>query len=269
MKRFALGLGLAAAVGLAASCIIAYVDTPDYGTEGGLFRFQESVPFKPGGTVSLVNTNGDIRVRGWDEERLEVRAAEPGRSGDARRFRVGGIDSFELDIRLRIDDDAARIQCPDDADRDSVYDFDLRVPRSVKLGAVRNGEGRIVVAGVYGRLEIDAARGEVVVENFSGALDVSLEEGDVLAEVLDIRDEDEIRVEVGEGTIEIFLQEPVGSVLDFEARDGAITSEIALGPALPAPRLEVKPERATGRVVLKTGRGDIRVRKAARTGRGD
>jgi len=266
MKRLALGLCLAAAMSLTASCIIAYVDNPEYGPEGTAFSYRKSVPFTPGGTIALVNTNGNIRVSGWDEARVEVLAGEPGLSGG--RFRFGGIGSLVPDIRLRLDEDRIKIQCPDEADRDSVYDFEIRVPRSIKIKGLRNGEGTIRVADVYGRLEVEAERGEVVVENFSGALDVSLEEGDVRVEVLDMRPEDEIRVEVGQGDIELSLQEPVGAAIEIEAEDGAITSEIELGQPLPAGKLEVKPESANGRIVLKTGRGDVRIRRSSEPRRG-
>jgi hypothetical protein len=269
MKRFALGLCVVTALSLAASCIIAYVDNPSYGPDGGAFNYQKSVAFAPGGTVAVVNTNGDIRVRGWDEARVEVRAGEQGARREGRRFRIGGIGDFEPDIRFRLDEDQIKIQCPDEADRDSVYDFEIRVPRSVKIQGIRNGEGRIVVADVYGRLDVEAERGEVIVENFSGALDVSLGEGDVLAEVLDMRPEDEIRVEVEEGDIEVFLQEPVGAALEIDAENGEITSEMELGRPLPARTLEVKPERASGRIVLKAGNGDIRIRRSSEAKRGD
>lgn len=269
MKRLALGLCAAAAVGLAASCIIAYVDSPGYGTDGDLFSYRKSTAFSPGGTLAVVNTNGQIRVRGWDEARLEVRAGAPAPRRDARRFRVDGFDSVLPDIRFRLDGDEVKIQCPDDAERDSVYDFEIRVPRSIRVEGIRNGEGRVVVSDIYGRLEVEAERGEVIVENFSGDLDLTLETGEVRAEVLDMRGEDEVRVEVEDGDIEILLQEPVGAALVAEAKDGEVSSEIALGASLPAPKLELKPERANGRIVLKTGRGDIRIRKAAGAGRGD
>jgi hypothetical protein len=267
MKRIALGLCAAAALTLAASCIIAYVDNPAGGA-GGVFSYRKSAPFAPGGTVALVNTNGDITVRGWDEAFVEVRAGKRGVRAGRREFHLGGLDDLSPDIRFRVDGDQVKIQCPDDAEWDDVFDFEVRVPRSVRLQGIRNGEGRIVVAGVYGRLEVEAERGEVVVENFSGALDVSLEEGNVRAEALDIRPEDEIRLEVGEGDIEIFLQEPVGAALDVEAEDGAVTSEFDFGRPLPAPKLEVTPERANGRVVLRTGSGDIRLRRASEPKRG-
>lgn len=263
MKKIALELCVAAVLSLSASCIIAVIDEPTTGEDGTAFNYRKSAPFSEGGTISLINMNGDIRVQGWDEARVEVLAREPGKWSHPRRFRISGISSFEPEILFHHKDNAIEIQCPDDADEDSVYDFDLRVPRSVKIEGIRNGEGTIRVSDVYGRLEVEAEQGEVLVENFSGSLDVSLEEGYVSAEVLDLRSEDEIRIELGEGDIEIFLQEPVGATIEADAQDGEVTSGIELGQPLPAPKLSIKSEGAIGRIFLKTQSGDIRIRRSA------
>jgi len=263
MKRIALGLCLAAVLSLSASCIIAVIDEPIPGEDGTAFNYRKSAPFSEGGTISLVNTNGDIRVQGRGEARVEVLARELGKWSYPRRFRISGISSLEPEILFHLQDNAIKLQCPDDADEDSVYDFELRVPRSVKIEGIRNGEGTIRVSDIFGRLEVEAERGEVQIENFSGSLDVSLEEGNVSAEVLDLRSEDEIRIEVGEGDIEIFLQEPVGATIEADAEDGEVTSGIEFGRPLPAPNLSIKPESAIGRIILKTKSGDIRIRRSS------
>lgn len=266
MKRIALGLCVAAVLGMTASCIIAYVDSPGSGGDENALSYRKSVPFSPGGTISLVNTNGYIRVRGWDEARVEILAGERGRRPST--LRVAGIGSDEPEIRFRLDGDTIELQCPDDADGDSVYDFEIRVPRSIKIKGIRNGEGTIAVSDVYGRLEIEAEKGDVEVENFSGTLDIALEEGGVRAEALDMRPEDEVRIEVEDGDIEIFLQEPVGASLEAGTEDGEVSSEIEFGQPLPAEKLVIKPDNANGRIVLKTESGDIRIRRSVDVRRG-
>lgn len=263
MKKIVLGLSLALVLSLAASCIIAVVDTSESGMDGTAYSYRKSAPFSAGGKVSLVNTNGDILVRGWDDAHVEVLAREPGNWPRPRGLRISGIGSLEPEIRFDLSDNTLKLQCPDEGEKDSVYDFEIRVPRSVKIEGIRNGQGTIRVSDVYGRLEVEAERGEVHVENFSGVLDVSLEEGDVQAEVLDMRSEDEIRIEVGEGDVEIFLQDPVGATIEAETGDGEVTSEMEFGQPLPAKKLTVKPESPNGRIILKTDSGDIRIRKSS------
>jgi hypothetical protein len=261
MRTIALGLSAAAVLLLAASCIIAVVDPS--GAPGTAFEVRKSFSFPAGGTIELHNTNGTILIRGWDEDRVELLAGERGAGVEPGRVRVAGLGSLEPKFRIELEGDVLKIASPEEADRDSVYDFELRVPRSVKIEGLRNGEGTIRVSDVFGRVEIEAERGQVQVENFSGSLDVSLTQGDVRAEVLDLRPEDEIRVEVGSGPIELSLQEPVAAEIAAESEDGRVESEIDFGQPLPAAQLEVKPEAARGRIILKTGRGDIQIRKSA------
>lgn len=88
MKKIVLGLSLALVLSLAVSCIIAVVDTSESGMDGTAYSYRKSAPFSAGGKVSLVNTNGDILVRGWDDAHVEVLAREPGNWPRPRGFRI-------------------------------------------------------------------------------------------------------------------------------------------------------------------------------------
>jgi hypothetical protein len=73
IARWIIGSGV---VWVLSACII-----PIYMDEGSRFggttaAFSKTIPFAPGGAISVDNGLGDIVIRGWDRDELEVTAEE-------------------------------------------------------------------------------------------------------------------------------------------------------------------------------------------------
>ncbi len=241
---------------LLSACVIAVVD---YSSSDGRWTprssFRRTLDLGPGGTVSLKNARGDIEVEGWGEEKVEISAEERRTFPSARRFYVSSWRQSGLNVRVESSPGSVRIETDPAIQRDEArrVNFALFVPHSVRLQSIRNKSGDVRVADIYGSVELDLGEGTVKIENFSGSVDVRLGTGDVEAELLDLRQEDEVRITTERGDIRLYLEPQAEVRLEASAPRGNVLSDFDLGK-------EEGPAQKT-RLALTAFNGDIRIKK--------
>ncbi len=222
-------LFLSLCLGFLGSCIIAVYDYPGSTGFQPFEEFQRFLPFPPGGTLSLQNTDGSIEIVGWEDHECEVYAERRIPRTMERRIRILKfdhyipkieIDSFENFIRIHT------IPAPAE-DASNVVDYFIRVPEAVILKDIINRRGDIVIADIYGEVYAETQKGDVTVDNYSGSLHVSVETGNVEARLFDLRGEDEIVLSSNHGQITLYLQPDVSARLEMFAPNGEIVNEFA------------------------------------------
>ncbi|MGB8951432.1 MAG: DUF4097 family beta strand repeat-containing protein [Candidatus Aminicenantales bacterium] len=248
------------------SCVIAIVDYPELGdipASGGR-TFHKVVSFNPGGTLALENENGDIEIRGWDENKVEVYAGEDIKAPYSRRFRFYGVRYPSLNIHFDQFEDFVKIKTlsSDEAHGPGMVHYSINVPRAVNLKEIQNRSGRISISDLYGKAVVDLEEGDVQVENFSGTLIVNLVRGSVQAELLDLRKEDMIQITTREGHITLFLQPDTNIRLEASAPRGNISSEFDSGQALPSEKIDAQIGEGWARVSLMALNGNISLKKS-------
>jgi DUF4097 and DUF4098 domain-containing protein YvlB len=243
-------------VGSLSACVIAVVD---YSRPEGRWMpkssFHETLTLKPGGTVSLENARGNIDIEGWDEEKVEISAQERRGYPPPRRLYVSTWRQPELKIQIKESPDSIDIETDPTIQENEarLVNYVLRVPQSIQLQGIRNKNGDIRVADLYGSIDIDLEEGMVRIENFSGSVDILLGNGDVEAELLDLRQEDEIRITTRRGDIRLYLEPQAEIRLEASAPRGSIVSDFDLGK-------EEESAQKT-RLSLSALNGDIRIKK--------
>lgn len=266
MRKKILALS-ALAVILSNACVIAVVDSSSGGRYLPRATFRKTLDLDPGSAVTLENVDGDIEIKGWREERLEV-TAEAGREGPlSPGIHFLGWRLSPPDVEVKRTDGSVRISTKGDGYGGSHgrVDYFLKVPQSVNLDSIRNGRGRIAVSDVYGRSLLDGEEGEITVSNYSGSLDIRLGTGRVEAELLDLRPQDIIRIKVERGDIVLSLEPEAAAQIMAEAPGGSISSELDLGQPLPAKKVSAKLGAGRASIELTAGQGDIKVRKVEET----
>lgn len=264
-KTTILGM-LAAAVMLSSAACFIPIYLPDSGSDQSRNEFHQVVALDPGGAISLDNADGDIEIRGWDKNEVEITAEDDwsrtyGRRswstgwGGASRPKIE-VDKIEKFVKIR-----TRISGREDEIR-SVH-FYLNVPRSVDLRNVRGKAGDILIADLYGKVRADLEDGNIKIENFSGSLDLSLETGTVEAEILDLRPDDEVRITVKEGPVTLLLQPEVNARIEASAANGTVTAEFDLGQTLPAKKVSglIGAQAGAATVSVTALNGNIRLNK--------
>jgi hypothetical protein len=253
MKRhFLWPLGLSVIFVFSASCVIAVVDNQEYGRFRPPKEFHENVPLAAGGTISLENWGGDILISGWEKDEVDIRADEISSRPFGRRIQFINKRDLEPRVRVEQEDDLIRIRTDESARDEEMtrVNYTLSVPHSVNLKEILNRNGDIHITDLYGRVFIDLQEGDVSIENFSGTMDASVSRGSVVAEILDFRDEDEVKILVREGDITLSLESGAEAWIEASAPRGDVDSDF-----------DLKSHKGT-RISLTALDGDIRIKKA-------
>jgi hypothetical protein len=257
-------LTILTALFLSVSCVVAVVDTrrPER-PNISLGQFEKDLPLKPGGSIFLENTAGDIRIEGWDEESVEIVVEENIGLPSSARFYFLGWGHPKPDVRIESSEEEIRIRTPrsDKKDDHRLFNCHLKVPRSVNLREIRNGEGDIQISDIYGSARISGKEGTVRVLNFSGPLEVVLQKGDVEAELLDLRTQDEVAITVEDGDIALYLESGIGAELEAEAPEGEVSSEFDIAESLPVKSVAAKLGEGGARITLTARRGSLKIKK--------
>jgi len=133
--------------------------------------FQRTYPLGAGGTVSIHNVSGDVKVIGYDGSMIVVTGVKEGR--DRHLVEVDDRSgASSVDVRVRY---AEQCNC------DASINFEVRVPRGMKylFDNISSASGDITVSGVMGNVQAKSASGDVTVADVTGAVNASTASGDV------------------------------------------------------------------------------------------
>ncbi len=136
--------------------------------------FSKTAALKAGGTFSVENVNGSVRVSTWKEDKVEIKAVKVARKNEK--------DLKEVEILVEASEGRVAVKAvwPKFPRNVSVsVNFDVRVPEGVHLDGAGTVNGSVDVTGRYGRLVAGTTNGQVSVENASGELEASTTNGGV------------------------------------------------------------------------------------------
>jgi len=263
--RVWLACGLGLALLLSAACIIPFVYYPGGGDWGQRVQtFHKVIALGPGGTISLDNINGDLDIRGWDGEEVEI-TAEESRSGlfDMRSWDFYGRSEFRPKVEVDQFEKFVKIQARASEDETNArpVHFRISVPHSINLDDIRIRSGAVFIADLFGNARVELEEGDITVENFSGSLDLSLWKGSADAEVLDLRKDDDVRITTRKGDITLHLQDGANVRIEAATEDGEVTSEFDLGQKLPAQKVSGRLGAGEATVSLTTLQGNVKLRR--------
>lgn len=126
-----------------------------------------------GGSLSIHNVSGDVRITGYNGEGVQVAAYKEGRDRD----RVEVQDNSQGN---RVDLRAEYESCRNCSINASIR-FEVQVPRSLNLNfdEIETASGNIEIRGVTGRVQINTASGDVTVEDVNGYIKANTASGDM------------------------------------------------------------------------------------------
>lgn len=263
MMRYISKIGLILSVLLICSCFYVRVDYPPEGRRAPMSEFRKNVPLSPGGTLSLENLNGNVEIRGWEKDELEVYAEKmiqlpanpklyvfPG-----NKFSPGIVfDKFEDFVKIR----TKKVSRDEE---NGFVDFFIDVPHAINLKDILSGNGSILISKVSGEAYLQLGDGDIDVENFSGSLTASTGRGTIHASLFDLREQDEIVISAGEGDIILRLQENAGARLTAEFPGGQISSEFDVDVPEGATKIDTQWGENGPLISLTAEKGNIIIQK--------
>jgi len=188
--------------------------------------FRQQAPLIIGGSVTVENGRGDVRVEGWDKAEILVEAHKyfEGDDRDRTEWMRQTKIRFEGDEHHRL----VKVEYP--------YDFGwnwhqwngrrgvnltLHVPRQLNA-ELRTDRGHLTVQRIAGKLDIASDRGDIDIGDLDGELRVNADRGNL--KVRDSAIRNGIRVSLDRGSIDIDLKHFAGnSDLDISRGDLSVS----------------------------------------------
>jgi DUF4097 and DUF4098 domain-containing protein YvlB len=162
----------------------------------------ETKTFSVSGTprVTLQTFDGPISVRTWDKQEVTVNALK--RAGDEHQkqgIRVN-MSQSGADISVVADFDKAYAQriMPGVSNISANVSLEVYVPRNTTLRAV-SGDGRILIEGVNGELDLRTGDGSIEVQNARGHLNATTGDGRIRI----INYDGQVETRTGDGSISL------------------------------------------------------------------
>jgi hypothetical protein len=257
-------------------------------------RFEQTLSAEGVARVVLGNTNGTVRVEGWERDEILVEATKKVRAGDREEAEEV---SEALRVEISREDGVVRIETIYPKRRrggfwDALFgrgvsgkmsvEYEVYVPRKMGLDlTTTNGRveveevsgqvvahstnGRIVLRDVESAVRARTTNGSVVVGGLVGTFDVSTTNGSIEVAWIQGGAEDS-RAHTTNGRITVRLPKGFSAVLDASTTNGKVRTEIPLTTEEKITKLKVRGTLGEGGPLLKlrTTNGNIDIVEAGR-----
>ncbi len=135
----------------------------------------ETYPLTDGGTISVSNTSGYIRVTSWNEPRVELNAVKRSRN-------ESDWQQVAIEINARPTQIEIRTVYPRGRSNSTSVDYELKVPRTAILSNISCTSGDVTITGPIARLTANANSGNVLAHDITGDAKLTSTSGNVSAE---------------------------------------------------------------------------------------
>lgn len=209
-------------------------------------ELHETYDLNPGGTVSVQNVSGYIRVTGWDENKVRVDAI--------KRPQRGSEDLSRVEIRVLATADRVEIRTlypRSDRGADISVDYDLKVPRSAIINSLSSVSGNISLSGAGARAVVRSTSGEISAQSIGGEANLATTSGAIMAK--DIKGA--LTIRTTSGALQIT---EVGSNLSVGSTSGTVRAAAIRDDAIISSTSgDIRIERVGGRVGARSVSGAV------------
>lgn len=217
--------------------------------------FDRTYPLRAGGAFALENVNGGVRIEGWDQPEVEVRAVKTAlhRSEDLNLVRIQVAD----------DGDQAGVNTlyPSGSGVEVTVEYEIHVPYQLRWAAINTVNGDVHVRGISGAGILNSVNGNVVVLDSKGRFSGGTTNGDVRMQLSSMPDGEPMKLTTINGSVVLSVPEGTNMNLRVANRNGNFRSDfplITLG-AYSSKRFHGQLGNGGGEVFMSSVNGAIRL----------
>ena len=182
---------------------------------------QQTFPLNEQGTIELSNVNGDVTIRGWDKNEVDMKATKRAPS-----------DYLDL-IEIKIDSTPARLSIetkyPRGRKESNVsVTYELMVPKHAALSAIENVNGEIEISGVEGQIKINTVNGSAEIEGSKSAVDAETVNGRITAKWSDFPKQGDVMLRTVNGGLKLHLPDNVNADVKASSMNGNIRTDFPI-----------------------------------------
>jgi len=235
-----------ALISLGAAAAPAVAQTRDQRAE-----FHETYNLDLGGTVSVSNVSGYIRVTSWNENRVKVDAVKRSHRG------FEDLNLVEIQVNARPERVEVNTLYPRSRSSSVSVDYDIKVPRSAVLNQIKSTSGDITLTGPVARVVANSTSGSVIAQDVRGDASLTTTSGRITADRVD----GTLVITTTSGELQI---SDVGAQLSARSTSGNIRAlKVKDDATVNSTSGSIKIERAGGRVTSRAVSGWVSVNDAA------
>jgi len=206
-------------------------------------EFHETYDLAANGTISVSNTNGNVRVTSWDENRVKVDAVKRGRKDDFARVEIQVMAKPE---RIEI-----RTVYPRGRSTEVSVDYDLKVPRTADLNSLNLTNGEVTVSGPLARVSARSTNGSVSAQEISEMATLASTNGSIKATKIG----GELRAITTNGEVNV---SDIATLLNAQSINGSVSaSQIKNNATAATNNGSIKLERVGGRAIARSQNGSV------------
>jgi DUF4097 and DUF4098 domain-containing protein YvlB len=176
------------------------------------------------GRLSLENVNGYVHITTWDRNEVKVEGEKSASSQER-------LD--DLDVHMDTDGDHVRIRTEFGhgrkwRDEDARIDFDITVPRGIRLDEVSLVNGQMSIKDVEGDVHASTVNGGLSATGLAGDVDLSTVNGALAVSFGRLDASASIHLHTVNGTVDVSIPRKAGARLSASTVNGAIHSDLGL-----------------------------------------
>lgn len=182
--------------------------------------FQKSYTIAPGGQITIGNVLGDVKIKGYKGNSIEIVARKKGPESDQVEIHDHSIgDRIELHPVY-----------PPFHTNETVVDFEVRVPESVayNFSRIASFRGNVEVSHVIGRLRAESVRGNVLIKDVSGMVSASSMSGNVSVEIDQVHGRSNMRFSSISGNIDVRAPAGLDALIDMSSVSGLLKTDFPI-----------------------------------------
>ncbi len=191
-------------------------------------KLSDTFPLKSEGRLSLENINGDVRISTWERNEVSIEATK-------RATSQSRLDDLEVQMEAEGDHVSIRAEFTRETNWHHDYDgegatvdFEIKVPRTIRIDEVSLVNGDLDVDGLSGRVQASCVNGALTASELSGDVDLSTVNGtlEVAFEQLDASAS--IKLQTVNGTVDVTLPKKGGARVRASTVNGSIVNDLGL-----------------------------------------
>ena len=179
---------------------------------------RQSYSLNPNGVIELSNVNGDITIRGWDKNEVDLKATKRGPAEN--------LDLIEIQIdstpeRLSIETKYPRKK----RDTGVSVTYELMVPKTADLDSINNVNGEVEVIGVEGKIFVDTVNGSAEVSGTRAPVHAQTVNGNITVKWNDFPDSGTVKMETVNGSLEVELPANANADVRASSLNGSVRTD--------------------------------------------
>ena len=244
-------------------------------TERDAFTLSERIP--QGAWIRIRNVNGEIRVRAGTSDKVEVTATRSWRRGDPKDATVEtkrGSDGSILLCAIWVDNDTEctenhysthnnrRRSSSERNNNDVVIDFEVRLPKGVKVG-VWTVNGGVSVDGATAEVNAGTVNGSVDAFSTGAPVQANTVNGSVRAGMGRLDNDRDLDFSTVNGSVVVEFTGDIDADVDLSTVNGRFQTDwpVTISGRIDPRRLRATLGKGGRRIRLSTVNGNVELRK--------